>query len=428
MKEDALQIGTRIPPGASFPVRIYSPAYSDLAEFRGQLRAGEPTTVRMEYTGNFHTFVFEDENGPIAKDELLRDIEVIIYKPGERNDVWLRYRDFKDGGKFPLGLYKPRTGRYEFEPIQVTHESPEKLVFKLPAPKRYYGRVLNGVTGEPMPGATVKLSYAKPVKTDDEGLFDITMPVKSMVYSIVIKADGYLKVRIPKGWADKDENGNRHVPDVKLFPSATVTVEPISKQQRPSRRSVDFRPQWAPVGRSNPAWADELIAACGKHPQDGIYRNATLETGKRGTFEVPAGVNLRMQLRALDGIEWAPLTNADDIRLEAGQVFDANRPQFTDPFNVFVEVLDPRGQPVEGVPVIANGHHDPAVSSSDREGIAIHEFVGYSKGDFIIECKSEDPKTPAERQTMPYEIAGPEDANSMFTIEVSDQLLERLFE
>jgi len=39
-------------------------------------------------------------------------------------------------------------------------------------------RVLNGVTGEPMAGASVRISSAKPAQTDDQGLFDITMPVK----------------------------------------------------------------------------------------------------------------------------------------------------------------------------------------------------------------------------------------------------------
>jgi hypothetical protein len=144
---------------------------------------------------------------------------------------------------------------------------------------------------------------------------------------------------------------------------------------------------------------------------------------------VPAGVPLQINLRVLGDIEWAPTTVAGYLKLKPGQVYDAGQHQMCEPFKIFVEVTDSAGNHVEGVPVVVCGQHDPAISSTGENGFAFFDFVGYSKGDFIIECKADkDTDRPALRQTLAYEVAGPADTNSIFTMEISDQMLEALFE
>jgi len=51
-------------------------------------------------------------------------------------------------------------------------------------------------------------------------------------------------------------------------------------------------------------------------------------------------------------------------------------------------------------------------------------FVGVLASGLLA---AEDPNAPYLREAIPYEIAGPEDANSVFTITVSDEVLYQLF-
>jgi hypothetical protein len=72
------------------------------------------------------------------------------------------------------------------------------------------------------------------------------------------------------------------------------------------------------------------------------------------------------------------------------------------------------------------GGWDPAVSSSDENGIALIEFVGPSMGDFIVEHKPDDASLPVLRETIPYVINGVEDANSVYEFQVSDELIRQI--
>jgi hypothetical protein len=166
--------------------------------------------------------------------------------------------------------------------------------------------------------------------------------------------------------------------------------------------------------------------ACGEHPEDGVWREFRLEAGEQSSFEVPAKINLRIHLRVLGGIEWAPVTICKNVRLEQGEKFDAGKVMIGEPFAVFVAVSNSLGEPVEGIPVTVCGNWDPVISSSDENGVALIEFVGYSTGDFIVEHKPEDSSLRALRETIPYEINGVEDANSIYEFRVSDRMAYEL--
>ncbi|MHC4476588.1 MAG: carboxypeptidase regulatory-like domain-containing protein [Planctomycetota bacterium] len=422
------EIGTLIPTKAKYAVRIEPPAGRDLAPFLwGLIPNGQHSKITLDYAGYYHTFIFEDENGLITDPRLLEGIGVKIERQGPGGDIWLSYRKWKDGGFFPLGKYIPRCERYTFQPLEVASDSPEQLVFRLAPARTYYGRVVDGTTGKPMSGASVRISRKDSVHTDQNGSFEVTVSPKAAVDVIYVTKENYLKVRILYSWVKRDGRGRYQFPEVKLFPAATVVVEPVGAKHS-KFPTLFFRPQWFLVEQGSSHWAQDLLAACGKHPQDGIYRDFRIGGRKGNSFPVPAGVPLRINLRVLGDIEWAPTTITDYVKLKQGQVYDAGRHEMTEPFKVFVEVLDSAGKAVEGVPVVVCGDHDPAISSSGEDGLAYFDFVGYSKGEFIVECtSSEDASSAPLRQSLDYEISGPEDANSMFTLELSDGLLQHLF-
>ena len=231
------------------------------------------------------------------------------------------------------------------------------------------------------------------------------------------------------------------LPEAKLFPAAKASVRPDFAVE-PNLRPVLGLPGWFLMGpqwfvdkERSPAWAEKLLAACGEEADEGVFRGYQLLVRqiqgdyRPHRFLVPAGVSLQLNLRGLNHIEWAPITVAEDMKLEQGQLIDLGRHKIVEPFAVFVEVLNSAGAPVEGVPVMVCGGYDPAVSSSDEEGIAIFEFVGYSKGEFVVECDTdEDVGNSTIREATAFKIRGPEDANSVFTLRVSDAMLASLFE
>ncbi len=425
--EDAQQIGILIPPKSEYYVKVESPAGLDLRPFKGRIPNGQATTIQLEHPGYFHTFVFEDQNGPITDPQVLESIEVRIIKPGQGNDIYLRYDNWKNGGKFPPGKYEASHYGYSFEHLTVTADSPEQLVFELSPPRTFYGRVLDGTTGGPLCGVEVRISREGPVGTDEDGRFNMTVSPQTTVHRIVLSKENYLTMYLPDDSAKLEDEGKYRLADVKMFPAAMVAVEPVATVKTFYGAAL-FRPQWFVVGENNPIWTKQLLAACSKHPADGIFRDFEVEANKASSFQVPAGVNLRIHLRVLGNIEWAPVTIAHNVILKQGEVYDAGRPVIGKPFKIAVEVLDSAGRPVEGVAVVVCGDHDPAVSSTGEEGLAFFDFVGYSRGEFIVQYKpGGDPNAPYMREAIPYEIAGPEDANSVFTLRVSDEMLYHLF-
>ncbi len=423
---DVIAIGDLVPRGSEYFIRIIPPQGSNLFDFKDRLKSGQENVIKLRPT-YFHTFVFEGKNGPITDPKVLRGIRLRVeIEPGKR-DPYFNNRKIKDGGRFPLGTYRASSDRFRFESIEVTAESPEELLFKLPAGRTYYGRVVEGVTGLPMTNAQIKAGLYSD-NTGEDGTFEIKIPPGKVVQQLVVSKENYLKVRIDKDWSKKVKDNLCHVSDVQLFPSATVMVHPVINVKT-RHDSLEFRPQWHVYTASSPGWSKDFIGACGTHPEDGIFRDFEVESGKDNSFSVPAGLSLRLHLRVLGGIEWAPVTISDEIRLRQGEVLDLGQVEIGPLFNVFVDVRNSSGKPIEGVPVIACGDWDPAISSSDENGIAMFDFVGRSKGDFIVEYRPKSRKGSVEmRESIPYNISGPEDANSVFSITVSDAILGRLFE
>jgi hypothetical protein len=95
---------------------------------------------------------------------------------------------------------------------------------------------------------------------------------------------------------------------------------------------------------------------------------------------------------------------------------------------VFAEVLNSAGQPIEGVPVTAVSRYGKKISNTDEDGIALFYLARDAAGEFVVEYKQGDePGALDLREAIPYEIARPEDANIVYTLQVSDEIIYHLF-
>ena len=155
--------GYLIPPKSRYNVRIEAPRESGLLPRVDPIENDRFETVVLERGGSFRTFAFEDANGLITDPRKLLYIGVTIHRP-DQSRLSIGYNDFKNGGVFPPGQYRAQMygiADYEFEPLLVDEQSPDELIFRLPQSILYYGRMVHGMTGEPMAGAFVLTMNSK---------------------------------------------------------------------------------------------------------------------------------------------------------------------------------------------------------------------------------------------------------------------------
>ncbi len=485
-REDREHIGRLVPPKSEYYVKVEPPRELGFAPFDGKITNGQETIITLERAGRFRTFVFEDENGPINDPRRLRTIDVDIERHGQR-DLGLGYYDWKDGGMFPLGTYRAMTitsggeRNYDSVPLEVTHDSPEQLVFRLPpGDKTYYGRVVNGITGEPMQGAFVmepggvgddknlsmlsraqwdalhKLpasvsagdkgyrqvlkqldnafysDHPRLVRTNKDGWFEMKMPAKVRVGRLAIFEQDYFSVIIESSKLKQNTDGNFEIPTVKMFPAAKVKVQ-FGCEGAKDDNCPRVCPEWIIDTNNNPAWAKDLVAGCSAdHRNDiRIHNDFYLYPKYRQSFYVPAGLNLDLQLR-MRGWEkeegWAPITIAENIKLQQGEVLDLGWQEIHRAIKVFAEVLNSVGEPVEGLPVGVLSQYGSTTHNTDEYGLAWFDVAPDARGEFVVEYnKDGDPNEPHLREAIPCEIAGPEDANNVYTLQISDELLYQLF-
>ncbi len=267
--------GTLISAETKFKLRIDAPRELGLMPFIGTV-APEPncSVVSMTEYGYFHTFVFEDANGPITATKRLKDISIEINCPN-KPVVTYEYKDLKGGRFLPLGICKASAQwhlkRYEFELLRVTEDSAEELVFSLKKKLVYCGQVVDGVTGNPMSGAFIltprssfsgltnsaagitpsqwdqmrsvkgnisdyderlepllrRYLFDEVMHTDTEGRFEVHSAAGHKIPKFMALEENYLEIRQSTKSLQPDKNGRIKLPVLPLFPAAKVTIRAI---------------------------------------------------------------------------------------------------------------------------------------------------------------------------------------------------------
>ncbi len=494
IEKDSDKHGSLVPLASKYYVRIEAPKALGLEPYSGKINSGEETTTTMVPVGHgeyFHTFVFEDANGAIADPNRLRKIEITItYDKGQRR---FRYDAWIDGGKFPLGTYQaliPGTKPLKFEPIEVTEDSPELLVFKVRPGTIYSGQVVHGITGEPMPDAIVMsirdgfyndvsllepnqwdaicsvgpeldpqepalaplkeaFKFKKITQTDPKGSFDISFrPGEIGVRLVAVKKD-YLGAAQKLSYfmpadeiktktsefeaAEPDGDGCITLPEMKLFPAGTIVIEPNVPTEAEEAGHDEVRLHWFTDPDDNTFWLSDLWATPKNNKGGYLFYKYDLLSNEIETAYIPAGLELTMRVYILGESRWGPII-IPGIKLDQGQVLDLGRQDFQPALKVLVKVIDSASEPVEGVAVRISNNISPWLifmqgPITNEKGVVLINVPQYSKGEFVIEYYEDkkDPKSIHLRESTAYEVGGEEDAGREFTMTISDEMLYQLF-
>lgn len=489
-------LGRPVPPEADYEVTIEAPNELGLEPLGVSLRAGQEHTITMQsttpgpktFTG---TLVFYDAHGPVTDpvklavvnltiDAIRLDGGHVVYSYSQGS--WLEQTEL------PFGTYRATADwegmLYAFGPVEVTADSPQTIAVTPASIKAgqatYCGRVVHGVTGQPISQAVVMkkpavsdaskaglddeyldlIRYFGPevdpnggllrvleedaswemVRTDAEGRYEITLAVaeqtdpsaslvairkdflgaEQQLQLLLTDLDGQTQYKdFPP-----DRTGKIPLPDMKLFPAGTVLVEPVVPAETDIGRYVRF--DYFTSEENSTSWLKDLWATPLTNQGGSVFRTCELPLGRSQIVYVPAEVSLTLSIVPLDE-HYAP-TVVDGVRLAQSDVLDLGAIGFAETFQVVVKVVDSAGNPLEGITVQRLDDRDLYTGCSavtDVAGKALIFVPPHTQGQFIVAYRTEG-SAATIHEGIPYSVAGPEDAGREFVLVLSDEFLEQL--
>jgi hypothetical protein len=409
--------GPLLAKGTLFKYEVRPPAGRSLPPRQGETDNIGETEIRLE-EGRFHTFAFEDM---VAVDPAL---SLALHQSGwkshfmvySKDREWqLSGKDLKQGAVLPEGMYYARrmsmymdnmqiVERSFFEtqypPIEVTSESPEELVFRLPDNKiTVTGKIVHAVTQEPLEGVFVSgsgdyarapiqregllgLGYAEGLSPEQWALLE-SLPAMPSLDDLADPAllsmipagplarsgpDGQFTMKILPGhhfsrlgvWAQgfmpyqyslqvswSGLESTCELPPIPMFPAATVSIKALSPVD-----TDQFILHWEADGPPPGLWALPLLSSrsyiTGQYNFYGSWR--PVNTVQR--CYVPAGFPLNLSLMTSGRLSFE-IPVAQQVDLAQGQDLELNAVSFPDTVEVLVQVVDEDGQAYEEPPVNA---------------------------------------------------------------------------
>jgi hypothetical protein len=491
------KLGRPVPPGATYEVMIEAPAAQDFQRFHGSLAAGQEHRVvlRPKSWAFSGVLVFHDEFGPVRDPEKLRRVTLSIRT--QKPDGRVSGADFEPGGwmekeNLPFGTYTATADwggkHYQFGPVEVTPESPGVVVL-MPANvqvdrKLYRGRVVHGITGEPIPGALVmrrpmsgildpidsdltpRLLQLGPeldpdgelaafltsyrdlgvTRTDAAGRFETVLPVGARpmgpppgllaIQRSFLGAEQLL--RFPVGPIEPgmppqfhefepDATGSILLPDMKLFPAGIVVVEPNVPLQFGLSPEKDVAFSYATAQGDATPWLKDFWASPSARQGGSVFRRQKLPVNELQMVYVPADVTLTLTIRRYDE-QSAPVV-IKGVHLRQGEVLDLGRMEFPKGLQITARAVDSGGKPVEGVTILSfpeRMSYRGRGAVTDGEGFARVYVPPHSQGQLVVEYRDRQTWKPV-RESTPYRVGGEEDAGRKFVLRLSDGFLEELF-
>lgn len=385
--------GELIPVNSNYNVTITVPHDETMFPTAGEFSNLEPNTITLRHAARFHAFRFEAADGGWIEDpQQLQKISIVFWgdAPDYSERVTLEPFVVTKGrhlipGRYAAEGYFGGAG-VSFEPVEVTRDSPAYLEFRLPPEITFRGRVVHGVTGEPLAGAFVvgwsstsrqnlallsindwhglrKLEPNPPldhpsikllqehygvqglVRTDDDGRFEITQARDQEFYGLMAFAEDYVPFKVRSFSLDTRGPGQVEAGEFALFPAAKVVVRPIHEGGQ-----LSVSPKWLLADEGQPPWIDRFHSATDGHNREFEYVH-WLRLNEPQPLYVPAGVRLRLMFETPYNDEWAPSSFETPIQLDQGESHEIGELHFAAALPAIVRVLDQDGQPVEGVPV-----------------------------------------------------------------------------
>jgi len=319
----------------------------------------------------FHKITFENENGPVTDKKELAGIR--IYYNCEKDSVlYYTYSEFESGLFLRPGTYCAYSGSMKSESLQVTEQSPENLIFKTNSTKvKYYGRVVDAVTGKPIEGAFVMvngidddLSEISPeqwklmrklpqkpflpdkallllkdvmngqdpeetVRTDAEGYFEMSLTKRRKPSVLGVFGENYLNSLEGNFGAIID--GSVNLGTFHLYPAAKVKIYPCAEELnsgRPCRETqyMHLNLEIVPDGHSYSANAKIYFEKPGFPLQI-----PELKVNEYRTYYVPAGFSYKLKLKYLyndHDDRWIIPEIPQIINVKQGETIDLGRVVF----------------------------------------------------------------------------------------------------
>ena len=461
--------GELIPPKSRYDVRIEAPKALGLLPYGEPIENGRESLIVLERGDRMRRFRFEDEDGEITDPARLERITVTLRRP-DRRPLMLRHKDWKDGAALVPGTYEASMrGAGEecrFEPVEVTAESPDEVVFALPPAVTYYGRVVHGATGRPMAGAFVLAMHAvasdrrlcdltraewdalhslptepaadeptlaplrkmyaftKVVRTDAEGVYTVTLEPEEEFYGFIAFERDFLAVMYRRSYLTPDEDRFAEVPPMKLFAAAKVLVEPMVDQEH-----VSIMPKWVIERQGRPAWVEDLLRL-NDNRQSSLEYDRWLKPNLRQPVHIPAAVTLRLELETPYEEEFCSLPIPQPLYLMQGEVVDLGRFTLEPALPVQVRVVDSGGHALEGIPIRPlwvrdDGRHWGVPHITDEQGVSRFHVTPHSNGSFGVLYHGNGVNL---KEIMEYRVGGWEDAEREFTFQISDEMLTYLLQ
>lgn len=464
--------GKLIPPNSRFNLFVQPSQASGLFPQAIECRNNLPARIVLERPQRFHTFKFEKPGGGFLEGEVeLKDIHLAFSKQGKNTGFGLDKRYLTEGGKLANGFYSALLVPGEnvrYMPVEVTDTSPEQLVFRLPPPLIYRGKVIVGETNAPLAGAFVfacqaiahnnfallsdedwaqleelpancsakspeaavlgKLySFSALTRTDERGCYEVSLPPGQKAYNIIAFARDRLAFSQRILELIPDTQRPAELADLPLFAAARVLVRPEVGNEH-----VSIGHDWAIQDDEQPELAAKILKLNRRYSGDRNFeRLHWLKENEQQALYVPAGVRMKMVFLAPYHEKWMIVGGDESFVLQQGQTKDLGVLNIVPAARIVISVIDEQGRPVEGIPlrIMLDGSNSWCVAhNTDAKGMAtFYAPCGSAGNAAVIDFPNRsDPAGKAPNLTVKFQAAKDAAKINSFKIGLTAQQIELL--
>ncbi|HBG27509.1 MAG: hypothetical protein A2Y10_02950 [Planctomycetes bacterium GWF2_41_51] len=459
----SLQQNDLIPFNSLFQIRIEPPENSNFLPYDGRIANAKDVEITLEKkSGRKHNLLFMKDKYTPFDPNILSYADIRIERPSQQT-IRLKYKQLMEMQQLPYGTYYVQIIGWSaiFDPVEINANSPETIIFSLPAKVTYKGRVINGITGDPIRGAYILLNAVE-VQTGRLSKQDWTQlnrlsshPNSKQALNIIQKVyvaseaaatdyDGYYTfVKIPNPTdrpdyviqqdfmlAEIPRNSSNSQPiegkpvyleDIKLFPSAIVVADFRWE------KSLIVNPKWRFVEETKPQWADDMKYRISstkwkKTDEHGYIRNTW-------SMEIPAQADIKVfyEPSLEDSKTLAPRYINNIINLAQGEIFSLGSislPAIEKAMvQITLKVLDSKNLPLDGVPVRIAG--DLPVNT-DANGVAHFYVPKRTASYFNLRCFVQRNNPPIEHR-LDFSIEDPNNPKD-YQIIVSNEFVNCIYD
>lgn len=421
--------GELIPLNSRYAIRVVVPSDDSLFPLGGSYLNGEPVGLEMARATRKFQFELEDATGSLVEDETQKRqarIQIEQTVDGERTIVPLDETAALRGAKLIEGKYTAQlhlNGKMiSYLPLVVTADGPERLRFRLPPSTVYEGRLVHGVTGEPLKEAFVIAysglarnnlalltegdwnrlrevadrtpsdhadlarlrecySFGVFARTDSNGKFAITQQPDQEVYGLVAFAEDYVPYKVTVGGLKGKGKDPVAIGELPMFPAAKVVVKPMKEGER-----LSISPDWAYAEKDLPPWMEKFKA--GKKGSEREYEYVHwLVMNEAQPLYIPADLPMKVRFDCPYDDKWTTINIEKEVRLKQGETLDLGELKFVASLPMVAKVVNENGEPIEGAPVRKKLlAHDSwsVVHNTDKEGKAAFYAPPATRGQFRV--------------------------------------------